>query len=133
VLDNWRSAVSNQVGSANVLSFLTDENFRAPILKGLRRQLPLLDIVRAQDAGLAGADDPAVLEWAAANRRVLLTHDIQTIPGFAYERVKTGGFVAGIVVVQFSLRPGRAIDDIRVIAECTDPSELEGKVWFVPL
>ncbi len=116
-----------------VLSFLTDENFRGPIWKGLRRQLPTLDIIRVQDAGLAGADDPVVLEWAAANRRVLLTHDVQTVTGFAYERVKAGSFMAGVVVVDFSLRPGPAIDDIRIIAECTEPSELEGQVWFVPL
>jgi len=95
--------------------------------------LPTLDIVRVQDAGLAGADDPAVLEWAAANRRVLLTHDAKTITRFAYERVTTGKFMAGVVVVDFSLRPGPAIDDIRIIAECTEPGELEGQVWFVPL
>jgi hypothetical protein len=116
-----------------VLTFLADENFQGPIMKGLRRQLPTLDIVRVQDAGLAGADDPSVLEWAAANRRVLLTHDVQTMAGFANQRVIAGKYMAGVVVVDGSLRPGPAIADIRLIAECTEPDELEGQVWFVPL
>lgn len=46
--------------------------------------------MRVQDAGLSGSDDPTVLEWAAQEGRVLLTHDVATITHHAYERVRAG-------------------------------------------
>ena len=44
-----------------------------------------VDIVRIQDVGLSGADDPTVLEWTAEEGRVLLTHDVKTITKYAYD------------------------------------------------
>ena len=57
-----------------MLRFAADENFNNDIVRGLRRRKPELDIVRVQEAGLSGAVDPDVLEWAAREGRVLLTH-----------------------------------------------------------
>jgi len=48
-----------------VLLLAADENSNNDIVRGLLRRKPDLDIVRIQDAGLSGADDPTVLEWAA--------------------------------------------------------------------
>ncbi len=48
-----------------MLRLVADENFNNDIVRGLLRRKPDLDIVRIQDAGLSGADDPAVLEWAS--------------------------------------------------------------------
>ncbi len=59
-----------------MLRLAVDENFNNDIVRGLLRRKPELDIVRIQDVGLSGADDPTVLEWAARENRVLLTHDV---------------------------------------------------------
>jgi hypothetical protein len=48
-----------------VLRRLANENFNNDILRALLRQYRHLDIVRAQDVGLAGSDDEVLLEWAA--------------------------------------------------------------------
>ena len=48
-----------------MLALAADENFNNDIVRGLLRRKPDLNIVRLQDVGLSGADDPAVLEWAA--------------------------------------------------------------------
>ena len=45
-----------------MLSFAVDENFNMHIVSGVLRRLPTADIVRVQDAGLEGADDPSVWE-----------------------------------------------------------------------
>ena len=58
-----------------MLRLAADENFNNDILRGLIRRNPIIDIVRVQDVGLSGADDPAVLAWAASESRVLVTHD----------------------------------------------------------
>lgn len=65
-----------------MLKLAADENFNNNILRGLLRSEPGLDVVRVQDIGLKGADDPTVLEWSAREGRILLTHDVKTItPG----------------------------------------------------
>ena len=72
------------------MRFLADENFNIDIVRGLLRRKTDLDIVRVQDVGLSGADDPTVLEWAAREGRVLFTHDVSTITNYAYERISAG-------------------------------------------
>ena len=70
-----------------MLKLASDENLNNNIVRGLLRRKSHLDIVRIQDAGLTGADDPTVLEWAARENRVLLTHDVATMTRYAYERL----------------------------------------------
>ncbi len=67
-----------------------DENFNHDILRGMLRRNSNLDGVRLQDVGLSGKDDPTVLEWAAQQGRVLISHDVSTITAFAYARVEAG-------------------------------------------
>lgn len=52
-----------------MLRFAADENFNNHIVRGLWRRESRLDIIRIQDVGLSGADDPTVLEWAAHEDR----------------------------------------------------------------
>ena len=62
-----------------MLRLAADENFNNNIVRGLLRRKPDLDIVHIRDVGLAGTNDPTVLEWAAEEERVLLTHDVTTL------------------------------------------------------
>ena len=56
-----------------MLPLLADENFNGDIVRGLLLRQPGLDIIRVQDIGLAGADDPDILSWAAENNYIVLT------------------------------------------------------------
>jgi len=73
-----------------MLRLLADENFNGDIVRALLLRQPDLDIVRVQDVGLAGVDDPDILAWAAGNDRIVLTHDRATLPDYAYERLAAG-------------------------------------------
>jgi predicted nuclease of predicted toxin-antitoxin system len=79
--------------------FLADENFNNHILRALFRRDETIDIVRVQDVGLSAVDDPEILEWAAEENRVLLTHDVETMTQFAYERVREGKEMSGVTEV----------------------------------
>lgn len=116
-----------------MFSFIADENFNIHIVNGVLRRLPTADIVRAQDAGLEGADDPAVLEWAALEGRVLLTHDVNTITAFAYERVIQGLPMPGVFEVSLKVSINAAIEDILLLVECSVEGEWEGQVNYLPL
>jgi hypothetical protein len=116
-----------------MLRLAADENFNNDIVRGLLRRKPELDIVRIQDVGLSGADDPTVLGWAAQEGRVLLTHDVTTITRYAYERVKAGQSMPGVFEVSRAVPVGRAIEDIPLLAECRLDGEWEGQVRYLPL
>ena len=60
-------------------SFLADENFDNRILEGLFLRKPNIDAVTVRDVGLHGRKDPIVLQWAAQQGRIVLTHDVSTI------------------------------------------------------
>lgn len=83
-----------------MLRLAADENFNNNIVRGLLRRRPDLDIVRIQDVGLSGASDPAVLEWAAREGRVLLTHDVSTLTRYADERVQAGKPMPGVFEIR---------------------------------
>lgn len=113
--------------------FLADENLNREIVTGLLRLAEDIDIVRVQDVGLRTADDPLVLQWAAAEGRVLVTHDIATIPDFAHERVAAGLPMPGAVIVRTALPIRVAIDDLSLMAGASDAADWEGRVVYLPL
>jgi len=79
-----------------MLRLLADENFNGDIVRGLLLRQPELDIVRVPDVGLAGAGDPVILDRAAENGRILLTHDRATMPDHAFERIAGGEKMSGV-------------------------------------
>lgn len=116
-----------------MLRLAADENFNGDIVRGLIRRNPQVDIVRVQDVGLSGANDPAVLEWAAAENCVVVTHDVSTLAGHAFARVTAGQPMPGVFAVPSLVAVGRAIDDLLLFAECSHEGEWEGQVRFLPL
>jgi Domain of unknown function (DUF5615) len=110
-----------------------DENFNNDILRGLLRRKADLDIVRVQDAGLSGADDRTVLEWAARENRVLVTHDVSTITLHANERIREGKRMPGVFEVSRSVPVKVAIEDLILLAECSHEAEWEGQIRYLPL
>jgi hypothetical protein len=116
-----------------MLRLAADENFNNDIVRGLRRRLPHIDILRIQDAGLSGADDPAVLEWSAVENRVLFTHDVTTMTKYAFDRVQAGLALPGVFEVNPKMSIGAAIEEILLIAECSRDGEWVGQVRYLPL
>lgn len=116
-----------------MIRLLADENFNNNIVRGVRLRKPDIDLVRVQDVGLSGANDPTVLEWAAEHRRILLTHDVATITAFAYERVRSGKPMPGVFEVGRSVALRSAIDDIVLLATCSENGEWDGQVQYLPL
>ena len=116
-----------------MLLLVADENFNNDIVRGLLRKKPDLDIVRVQEVGLRGADDPAILEWAANEGRVVLTHDAATMTYYAYERVRIGLSMPGVIEVADDLPLGQVIEDILLLADYSKKGEWESQVIYLPL
>ncbi len=116
-----------------MIRFLTDENFNGFVLAGLRRRLPDLDIIRIQDVGLRTARDQVVLEFAAAQDRIVLSHDVRTMGTHALTRLTDGKIMPGLFLIDQNYPIGQAIEQIATIAECSDMSEWTDQIIRLPL
>ncbi|MFC1707696.1 DUF5615 family PIN-like protein [Planctomycetota bacterium] len=112
-----------------MIRLAADENLDHAIVRGLKRRYPGV----VQDVGLQAADDPTILAWTADEGRLLVTHDVKTMPRYASERVKAGQRMPGVVLVPTSLPIGVAIQEIALLATGSGADEWEGQVIRLPL
>jgi Domain of unknown function (DUF5615) len=115
------------------LKLAIDENLDNRILRGLRRFHPELDAIRIQDTEIYEADDPVVLEWCAVEERILVSHDFRTIPKYAYERIRDGQTVAGIILVPTDLPIQQSIEDLHILIECASDEDWTNRLEYLPL
>ena len=113
---------------------LADADLNLAIVAGVVRRNAEIDFKRAEAVPLEGLEDLAVLAIAAQGQRVLVSHDVSTMPGhlreFVGERSSPG--VPGVIVIPQELSIGRAIEDVLLICEVCDSQDLENRVCLVP-
>jgi hypothetical protein len=110
-----------------------DENFNHCILRGLRLRVPALDVVIVQETAMQGLKDPLLLREAAGLQRVLVTHDLKTMPRYAYARVAAGEPMPGIIAVPDDLPIDQAIEQLHIVVECCEDHELANQILYLPL
>lgn len=115
------------------MRFATDENFDGNILRGLVARMSKLDVIRVQDTEMYQSSDEKLLEWLAQNQRILLTHDVNTIPRYMYERVNLGKIVVGVIAVHQNTPIGQAIDEIEILIGAGTVEDFENQVKYVPI
>ncbi len=116
-----------------MLKLVTDEDFNDLVVRGLFRRLPEIDLVRADEEGLEGVTDAALLAWAAQHDRIVVSHDRQTLIGFAYERVAQSLPMPGLVVVKQRVPIGKIIEDLLILVICSSHGEWDNQVVFIPM
>jgi predicted nuclease of predicted toxin-antitoxin system len=106
--------------------FLADEDFRRDIVLAARRFDRNIDFVRAQEIGLSGAPDDAVLEFASTEGRVVVSHDVSTMTAAAIARLKANEDMSGLILVAQN-SPRRAVaKNLVLIANASDPTNGSG-------
>ncbi len=89
--------------------------------------------MRVQDVNLASSDDPLILEWAAAQGRVIVTADLKTMIGFAQDRVKAGLPMPGLIALSENAANHRVIEDILIVANLQTVEEINNQIVFIPI
>jgi predicted nuclease of predicted toxin-antitoxin system len=108
-----------------------DECLHGDIIRGVRRREPGIDLVLVEEVGLRGRTDPDVLEWAAREGRILITQDEHTMIGHAYDRVKAGLPMPGVLVRGKGVTIRQAIDDLILVACCGTAEDFRDQVKFL--
>lgn len=75
----------------------------------------------------------ALLAWAAEQDRIFVTHDLKTIPRYAYERIEVGRSMPGVIAIPKDLPIGQAIEEMVIIIECCAANEFENEVFYLPV
>jgi predicted nuclease of predicted toxin-antitoxin system len=115
-----------------VLRLLVDHDFNQRILRGVQSRAEV-DVVLARAVNLQDKPDAVLLAWAAAEDRIVLSHDLETMPSFAVVRVRNGETMPGLILIPQDLRIGKAIEELTMIAVCSDQSEWRNTINYVPL
>ncbi len=119
-----------------------DQNFNQNLFNAVTREYgkyseysePNLDVVRLYDVGLSEASDEAVLEWAAQQERIVLTHDIKTMVPLANARVMKGLRMPGVIAVRGATATayGPVVEDLCILLNASAPEEWEGRIARLP-
>jgi hypothetical protein len=117
-----------------MLRLASDADVHGDIIRGLRRRVANIDLLRTQDVLPEGTPDAKVLAWAATENRVLVTNDRNTMVGVACRRVADGQTMPGLIVTTKDQSIGSAIEDVLLIAECMSEEEVRNRVIvYLPL
>jgi hypothetical protein len=83
--------------------FLADADLNKAILNGVIRRESTVDFLTAQAARLRGMGDPEVLALAAAQHRVLVSHDVGSMPLHFGAFKRSGKRSPGVFLIPQSL------------------------------
>lgn len=115
-----------------MIRYLADADLNHAIVKGCRRREPAMDFLSANEAGLEGISDSAVLARAAQQGRILVSHDYKTMPRYFAEFVARGGCSAGVFLVSQHLPIRVAIEELVVIWAASEPGEWRDRLVRIP-
>lgn len=86
-----------------MVRLLGDENFNDDILQGVLDYDSATVFLRVREAGLESEPDDGVLEWAAENGYVVVSHDANTMIHEANMRFQTGLPCLGLLIMKLRL------------------------------
>jgi hypothetical protein len=112
--------------------FLADHDLNEHIIDGVLRREPTLEFVRARDVGMSERPDPEVLAFAATNHFLLVSHDVNTMPGYAYSRIAAGDPMPGLFMVHQFQPIGQVIDNLLLIWSASEAEDWKNQVIFLP-
>ena len=114
-----------------IIRLLADADLKRAILTGLVRRNPEIDFKRAEEVPLEGLSDPVVLAIAASENRVLVSHDVTTLPGHFRQFVSGRGSPGAILIPQ-QLAIGAAIENLLLVCDACEPRDLANQIRLIP-
>jgi len=115
------------------IRFQADADLNKAIVSGVLRREPSLDFQSAQIAGLRGLGDRAVLALAASQNRVLVSHDVGTMPAHFRAFREDGLESPGVFLIPQSLDVGTAIEQLLFIWLASEQADWRNRLVWLPL
>lgn len=113
--------------------FLADNDLNDHIVTGVCRREPSVEFIRSREIGLANRADAEILEYAAKNDLIVVSHDVNTMPKQAYSRMTEGRTFPGLLMVRQTEPVKPVIESLLLIWASSEREEWENTVEFLPL
>ncbi|MBM3786081.1 MAG: hypothetical protein FJW30_17115 [Acidobacteria bacterium] len=114
------------------IRFQADNDLKFGIVKAIRRREPTVDFLSAQEAGLDGVPDPVLLDRAAAEGRVLVSHDRRTMIDHFRDHLAAGKASPGLLIVSQGSAIGDVVEAVLYVWALSDPAELLDQAYYLP-
>lgn len=113
--------------------FQADNDLRSAIRTGVLRSEPAIDFRSAQTALLDGVPDEIVLQICAAENRILVSHDVRTMPGVLERHIRSGRDCSGLLIVPQDSPTAAVIESILTIWVASEMDEWQNRLGWLPL
>ena len=113
--------------------FLADHDLNDQIVVGVLRLVPSAEFRRVRELGFATRNDAFLLDYAAGQGLIIVSHDVNTMPAAAYVRLAEDKPMTGLFMVPQTFPVGPIIDDLVLVWSGSDREEWENQVIFLPM
>jgi hypothetical protein len=114
------------------IRFQADADLKRAIITGTLRRAASLEFRLAEMVPLEGLDDIRVLAKAAADGRVLVSHDVNTMERHFREFTSRQTSPRLILIPQKRVDVGQAIESLVLLGEVLEAADLENRVCLLP-
>jgi predicted nuclease of predicted toxin-antitoxin system len=114
------------------IRFQADNDLKLQIVKAVRRREPAIDFVSAQDAGLDELGDPELLDRAAAEDRVVVSHDRRTMIAHFRAHLAAGKSSPGLLLVSQGALTGDVVEALVFVYALSNPADLRDQAHYLP-
>jgi predicted nuclease of predicted toxin-antitoxin system len=115
-----------------LIRFLADADLNAKIVSGCLHREPAMDFLAANKARLARVPDPEVLAMAAAQDRIVVTHDRHTMPRHFGQFMLDRGSSPGVFVVGQDVPIAEVIEELLLVWSASDAEEWRDRIVDIP-
>lgn len=114
------------------IRFQADNDLKFGIVKAVRLREPSVDFRSAQEACLDAIPDAVLLERAAAEGRILVSHDRRTMIQNFHDHLAAGKSSPGLLIVSQDCTIGEVVEALVHVWALCDPVELRDQVHYLP-
>jgi predicted nuclease of predicted toxin-antitoxin system len=113
--------------------FLADNDRNDAIVVGVLRREPAAEFARIRDLGMATRSDPEVLDFAAREHWIVVSHDVNTMREAAATGLVTGLPMSGLLLAHQRTPVSAIIESLLLIWAASEAEEWAGQIEFLPL
>lgn len=114
------------------IRFQADNDLKFGIVKAVRLREPTVDFASAQEAELDQVPDSILLDRAAAEGRVLVSHDRRTMINYFRDHLEAGKDSPGLLIVSQGSAIGDVVEALLCIWAVSDPAEIQNQTFYLP-
>ena len=115
-----------------MIRFQADADLDFDIVLAVSRRERAVDFASAAEGGVVGLSDPEVLEIAAQQDRILITHDRRTMPSHFRDRLDRGLESPGVFIVSQFEPIGPVVEVLMMVWSASDPAEWRNQIRHLP-